>query len=480
MTWDTVIGLEVHAQLCTQSKLFSSASTRFGAAPNSQTNYIDAGLPGVLPVLNHQAVIMAIRFGLAINAHINQHSYFERKNYFYPDLPKGYQISQFQCPIVSHGHLLIDTNQNIQKRVDILRAHLEEDAGKSMHDIHPNYTGIDLNRAGIALLEIVTTPCLYSAHEVIAYLRTLHELVRFLGICDGNMQAGSFRCDVNISLKPNGSTKLGTRTELKNLNSFRFIEQAINYEQSRQQACLEQGLPINQETRLFCPTTQTTKVLRCKENENDYRYFPDPDLLPIVINSNDIDTVKKQMPELPQAIRQRLNQHISLDDCNFLLATPAIYHYFLAVKSQTIADEQTIINWLKGPYSKALYEANLSFNNPPVDATRLAELLTHCVKHTISHNIARQIFTVLWQNDHSVAEIISQKGFNQHIEETTLKTLITTLIGQYPKQAADYRLGREKLLAFFVGHVMKETKGQANPEQVNQLIKEALSTIMTS
>lgn len=295
MAWDTVIGLEVHVQLRTKSKLFSGAATAFGAAANTQTCFIDAGLPGVLPVLNQQAVQMAIQFGLAINATINNYSYFERKNYFYPDLPKGYQISQFQRPIVANGYLNIEL-EGYEKRVEIVRAHLEEDAGKSLHEAHAQYTGIDLNRAGTALLEIVTAPCLTSAEEAVSYLKALHLLVRFLGICDGNMQEGSFRCDVNISLKPRGSEKLGTRSEIKNLNSFRFIEKAIRYEQARHQDLLESGQAIYQETRLYCPNSNTTQVMRSKENENDYRYFPDPDLLPIQILAQDLAEIKQAMP----------------------------------------------------------------------------------------------------------------------------------------------------------------------------------------
>ncbi|MDP1604735.1 MAG: Asp-tRNA(Asn)/Glu-tRNA(Gln) amidotransferase subunit GatB [Legionella sp.] len=477
MAWDTVIGLEVHAQLKTRSKLFSGASTQFGAPPNSQTTFIDAGLPGVLPVLNQKAVTMAIQFGLAIDADINNLSYFERKNYFYPDLPKGYQISQFKCPIVSNGHLTINLGANQSKDVEIIRAHLEEDAGKSLHDAHDDFTGIDLNRAGTPLLEIVTSPCLYSAQEAIIYLKELHQLVRFLGICDGNMQEGSFRCDVNISLKPQGSTQLGTRTELKNLNSFRFIEKAIAYEQARQQDLLERGNKIRQETRLFCPETETTQTLRSKENEQDYRYFPDPDLLPIDITAEELAQIKSTMPTLPKTIRETLCQDKILheDDIYFLLSTPATYEFFCAVKYKTKADDKTIINWLKGTYAAFLNEKNLTFENPVVSAEELADLLNHLHNKTISTAIARQIFNKLWAGEGRVETIIAREGFTQVNDNDVLTSLIEGLIKQYPQQALDYRNGKEKLLAFFVGNVMKETKGQANPEQVNQLLKHHLS-----
>ncbi|MDI1352663.1 MAG: Asp-tRNA(Asn)/Glu-tRNA(Gln) amidotransferase subunit GatB, partial [bacterium] len=342
MEWEMVIGLEVHAQLKTKSKLFSGASTAFGATANSQTCFIDAGFPGVLPVLNQEAIIMAIQFGLAIKADINDGSVFERKNYFYPDLPKGYQISQLQKPIVSNGKLTIHLDDGSEKKVDIERAHLEEDAGKSLHEMHHQYTGIDLNRAGTPLLEIVTTPCLYSAEEAINYLKTLHQLVRFLGICDGNMQEGSFRCDVNLSLKPKDSPHLGTRTELKNLNSFRYIEKAIAYERARHQDILEQNGVIVQETRLYNPDTNSTHSMRDKENENDYRYFPDPDLLPIQITRFQIAEIKNNLPNLPEQIFKELKKNASLneDDIVFILSSPAIYHFYQAIKSyQQIGDK---------------------------------------------------------------------------------------------------------------------------------------------
>lgn len=476
MAWDTVIGLEVHAQLKTKSKLFSGASTTFGAKPNSQTCFIDAGLPGVLPVLNQQAVEMAIQFGLAIQAEINNLSYFERKNYFYPDLPKGYQISQFQRPIVGQGHLTIELAGGREKQVEIVRAHLEEDAGKSLHEAHSDYTGIDLNRAGTPLLEIVTAPCLFSAEEAISYLKALHQLVRFLGICDGNMQEGSFRCDVNLSLKPKGSQQLGTRTELKNLNSFRFIEKAIAHEQLRQQDLLESGKTIAQETRLYCPESNTTQVLRSKENENDYRYFPDPDLLPIKIEPQDLERIKNKLPALPEQIKQALKENKLLheEDIGFILSSPAVFDFFSQLKEASQADEKTIINWLRGSYSAALNETGLSFDNSPLSAKTFAPLLDHLKKQSISTTIAKQIFSKLWAGEGTVDEIIAKEGYGETNDNPLLDELVQKTIAEYPQQAADYRAGKEKLLAFFVGQLMKQTKGQAEPELISLLLRKYL------
>lgn len=475
MTWETVIGLEVHAQLSTSSKLFSTAATAYGAAANSQTSFVDAGLPGVLPVLNQQAVYMAIQFGLAIEAEINDLSFFERKNYFYPDLPKGYQISQFQRPIVSHGHLEINTGAH-SKTIIIERAHLEEDAGKSLHDINPTHTGIDLNRAGTPLLEIVTTPCLSSAEEAIAYLKTLHQLVRFLGICDGNMQEGSFRCDVNLSLRPEGSKKLGTRTELKNLNSFRFIEKAIHYEQQRHQDLLESGQLVIQETRLYCPDTNRTQVLRSKENENDYRYFPDPDLLPIKITTEELAHLKANQPLLPAEIRQSLvqNDQLTADDIDFLLSAPAVVRFYEEVKHLSHAQPKTIVNWLKGSYTAALNDRELSFEHAPISATKLACLLDRLTDQIISATIAKTIFTKLLSSSQTVDELIAASGYQPQKNNNALIEIIRKTIENNPQQAADYRAGKEKLLAFFVGQVMKQTKGQADPAQINALLKEYL------
>ncbi|RUR14433.1 Asp-tRNA(Asn)/Glu-tRNA(Gln) amidotransferase subunit GatB [Legionella septentrionalis] len=477
MNWETVIGLEVHVQLKTKSKLFSNASVKYGAAPNSQASFIDAGLPGVLPVLNEEAVRMAIKFGLAIAAEINDSSYFERKNYFYPDLPKGYQISQFQRPIISNGQLGIKTPTGLAKYVHIVRAHLEEDAGKSLHDIHSHYTGIDLNRAGTPLLEIVTAPCLFSAEEAVAYLKTLHQLVRFLGICDGNMQEGSFRCDVNISLRPSGEKNLGTRTELKNLNSFRFIEKAIRYEQWRHQDLLETGQCIKQETRLYSPTTDTTQPMREKESEHDYRYFPDPDLLPIQITEDDLTTVRKNMPPLPHEIRLQMQQEQQLSDgdIEFLLSSPALYNFFSEVKNQSKSPIKSIVNWLKGPYSAALNDAGLTFDNPPVPAAQLALLLDKLQQGLLSAQIAKNVFSKLISGAKDVEAIIALENQGMNTNQAALAELIETIVDNHPLQACDYRAGKEKLLGFFVGLVMRETKGKADPAQVSDLLKTYLS-----
>lgn len=477
MEWDTVIGLEVHAQLKTKSKLFSGASTAFGARANSQASFIDAGLPGVLPVLNQQAVVMAIQLGLAIHADINDLSIFERKNYFYPDLPKGYQISQFQKPIVSHGQLKITLDDGAVKKIDIVRAHLEEDAGKSLHDIHNDYTGIDLNRAGTALLEIVTAPCMHSAHEAITYLKTLHQLVRFLGICDGNMQEGSFRCDVNLSLKPKGSPTLGTRTELKNLNSFRYIEKAIAFEQMRHQDLLENGQKVIQETRLYNPDTNSTHPMRDKENENDYRYFPDPDLLPIEVTRYQIAEIKNKLPDLPEKIQQELKNTPSLndEDIHFVLSSPEAYRFYKAIKSVSTAPAKLIINWLKGQYLSALNDNNLTFETLPVSADLMIDLLNKLHENKISSSHAKSIFTFLWAGETDIDAIIRREDFTQMDDSSALEEMITSLIGQFPQQAAEYKAGKDKLLAFFVGQIMKQTKGQANPEQINILLKKHLS-----
>jgi len=480
MEWDTVIGLEVHAQLSTKSKLFSGAATAFGASPNAHTCFIDAGLPGVLPVLNQQAVTMAIRLGLAIQADINDLSIFERKNYFYPDLPKGYQISQFQKPIVSNGQLAIQLDDGSEKMIQIDRAHLEEDAGKSLHEMHKEFTGIDLNRAGTALLEIVTAPCMYSAEEAIKYLKSLHQLVRFLGICDGNMQEGSFRCDVNISLKPKGSTTLGTRTELKNLNSFRFIEKAIAYEQVRHQDLLESGQKVIQQTRLYNPDTDSTHAMRDKENENDYRYFPDPDLLPIQVTRYQIAEIKNAMPDLPAKINRdlRLIADLNEEDINFILSSPAAYQFYKEIKAESRANEKMIINWIKGQYTAALNEGNLDFTNAPVSAKTMAELLNKIHDNTLSSNHARTIFTKLWAGESNIDAIIQREGYQQKDNSAELEEQIRTVISQYPDQTKDFKAGKEKLLAFFVGQVMKLSKGSADPAKIAELLKkqfEALS-----
>lgn len=472
MEWDTVIGLEVHAQLKTKSKLFSGASTAYGASPNSQTCFIDAGLPGVLPVLNQEAVTMAIQFGLAIKADINDGSIFERKNYFYPDLPKGYQISQFQKPIVSKGSLDIQLTDGQKKTIEIARAHLEEDAGKSLHEQHSQYTGIDLNRAGTPLLEIVTTPCMFAAEEAIAYLKTLHQLVRFLGICDGNMQEGSFRCDVNLSLKPKGSSTLGTRTELKNLNSFRYIEKAIAYEEARHRDLLESGQSVQQETRLYNADTNSTTAMRSKENENDYRYFPDPDLLPIQVTRYQIAEIKSKLPRTPQQITLALQESTALkaDDIIFILSSPDIYFFYKDIRSLSHANDKLIVNWLKGQYAALLNEHQLSFESRPISAQSMATLLDKLEDNLVSTANAKVIFASLWVQEECIDAIIKREGLHQIEDSSQLEGLLDAIIEQYPEQTAEYRAGKDKLLSFFIWQIMKQTKGQANPEQIAALL----------
>lgn len=472
MIWETVIGLEVHAQLSTQSKLFSNAPTQYGAPPNTQTNYVDAGLPGVLPVLNQRAVQMAIQFGLAIQATIYNNSYFERKNYFYPDLPKGYQISQFQRPIVSQGHLDILLSDGTSRTIDIDRAHLEEDAGKSLHEAHANYTGIDLNRAGTPLLEIVTTPCLRSAEEAICYLKTLHQLLRFLGICDGNMQEGSFRCDVNLSLRPQGDSKLGTRTELKNINSFRFIEKAILFEQLRHQDLLESGQVIVQETRLYNPDKNQTEHMRSKENENDYRYFPDPDLLPIQINPSELAFLKDTLPPLPADMTKRLKESDALadDHIDFLLTSPSVISFYNTIKDKSGAPGKLIVNWLKGAYAAALNERGLTFDETLIPADTLAVMLGKLADNSLSNTSAKKIFNQLLTSTVSVNDLIAAEQSSQLTDTSELEAIIRTMINNNPQQAAEYRAGKDKLLGFFVGLVMKQTKGTAEPSLVSALL----------
>ncbi|OJY52387.1 MAG: glutaminyl-tRNA synthase (glutamine-hydrolyzing) subunit B [Legionella sp. 40-6] len=480
MMWDTVIGLEVHVQLLTKSKLFSDSTHAFGALPNTQTSFIDAGFPGTLPVLNAAAVHMGIRFGLAVGATIQSESVFERKNYFYPDLPKGYQISQFQQPIVTDGFLSIRVGADEPQSIHIVRAHLEEDAGKSLHGVLPGYTGIDLNRAGSPLLEIVTAPCLHSAAQALAYLKTLHQLVMFLGICDGNMQEGSFRCDVNISLKPAGSPNLGVRTEIKNLNSFRFIEKAILFEQQRHQQILEQGGMLVPETRLYDADANCTRSMRNKEQEPDYRYFPDPDLLPLVLDTHLIDTIKQKMPPLPWEIREALLQTVELnaDEIQFLLSHPATYSFYEEVKNHTTAPEKIIINWLKGIYASALNEEACDFSKPKIPAAVLGQLLDKVQTKKLLLNQARAVFHHLWTSNKSLEEIITEQGFDKEVlGKEQVWSLIQQLMLEFPEQAADYAAGKEKLSSFFIGQLMKRTQGHANPEQVGMMLREYLSTL---
>lgn len=474
MTYETVIGLEVHAQLNTQSKLFSPASTNYGSLPNSQTCFIDAGLPGTLPVLNKEAVKMAVKFGLAIDAQINDHCFFERKNYFYADLPKGYQISQALKPIITNGYLTIVNDLGESKSIHIVQAHLEEDAGKLLHDIHSHSSGIDLNRAGIPLLEIITAPCITSAREAIHYLKTLHQLLRFLGICDGNMQEGSFRCDVNVSIRPQGHQELGTRIEIKNLNSFKFIEKAISYEEQRQRQCLESGQPLTQQTRLYCKETNTTKVLRDKENQADYRYLPDPDLLPLHLSQTYLDEIRENLNELPSAILERLTKldELSHEDSEFLLTSPALLNYYDAVKKTTNASHKSLVNWLKGPYLATLNETNATFEKQLISPEELGELLSALSQKTISSTTAKHVFNQVTQGQRTMADLIQQAIKTQsNQDEAALKEVILQIINHYPEQVSEFRNGKDKLLGFFVGQVMKAIDGAVDPARIGKLIR---------
>jgi len=475
MEWESVIGLEVHVQLLTQSKIFSGASTAYGALPNTQACAIDMGMPGVLPVLNREAVSMAIKFGLAVDAKIDQHAIFARKNYFYPDLPKGYQISQYESPIVYQGHLDIILDDNNNKRIRITRAHLEEDAGKSLHEDFHGMSGIDLNRAGVALLEIVSEPDLRNAKEAVAYLKALHALVCYLQICDGNMQEGSFRCDANVSVRPKGSEKLGTRTETKNVNSFRYVERAINYEISRQIELIENGGAVVQQTRLYNPDKDETFLMREKEEANDYRYFPDPDLLPLDISTAEIEQIRVLLPELPQQKCARFIQQYNLShyDAQQLISTCESADYFEQVVSHC-ANAKLAANWINGDLAAALNKENLEINQSPIAPEQLATLIKRIDDQTISSKIAKTVFESLWQKEGTVDQIIAQKGLQQVTDTSAIIAVIDRILADNPTQLADYRAGKDKLFGFFVGQVMKATEGKANPQQLNTLLLEKL------
>lgn len=476
MQWEVVIGLEVHVQLNTNSKIFSGAATAYGAAPNVQACAIDLGLPGVLPVLNRAAVEKAIQFGLAVEATLNRRSIFARKNYFYPDLPKGYQISQYEIPIVGAGQLEILLEDGTTKTVGITRAHLEEDAGKSLHEDFHGMSGIDLNRAGTPLLEIVSEPDLRSAKEAVAYLKTLHTLVTYLDICDGNLQEGSFRCDANVSIRPQGSTELGTRTEIKNVNSFRFVEKAILFEIERQIDVLESGGQVVQETRLYDADKNQTRAMRSKEAANDYRYFPDPDLLPLVITEKDIDALRAELPELPQQKLERLQGAYGLNayDATLLVQNPKLAIYFEAVMAKTQAPAKLAVNWIMGDLSAALNQSQQSIENCPVSATQLACLLDRIDDCTISGKIAKAVFEALWQSEGTVDAIIDAKGLRQVTDSSAIEGLIDAVIAANPQQVEQYRQGKDKLFGFFVGQVMKASQGKANPQQLNDLLQQKL------
>jgi len=502
-SWQAVIGLEIHAQLSCSSKLFSGASTTYGAEPNTHASAVDVALPGTLPVPNRAALDKAIRFGLAVGAQIAPHSVFARKNYFYPDLPKGYQISQYELPVVSNGRLAVRLDDGRTIDVEIQRAHLEEDAGKSVHDAFHAATGIDLNRAGTPLLEIVSAPVLHSPAEAVAYMRSVHTLVRWLGICDGNMQEGSFRCDANVSVRRAGASKLGTRAEIKNVNSFRFVEKAIEYEIERQIRALENGETIVQETRLYDAAHHRTRPMRGKEDADDYRYFPDPDLPPLVVAAADIAAIRATMPELPAERRARYQSELGLPegDADQLCSDRATADYFeatlaaltaptaaassdagttdavaanAAASAGTSARAKLAANWVLGEVAAALNDAATPIESTRVGPLPLAQLLTRIDDGTISGKIAKDVFAAMWAGEGDADTIIAARGLRQISDSGALAAAIDAILAEFPKQLADYRAGNEKLLQFFVGQAMKRTKGQANPQQLNALLRERL------
>jgi aspartyl-tRNA(Asn)/glutamyl-tRNA(Gln) amidotransferase subunit B len=489
MQWEVVIGLETHAQLSTASKIFSSAPTRFGAAPNTQASVVDLALPGTLPVMNRGAVERAIRFGLAIGATIAPRSVFARKNYFYPDLPKGYQISQYEIPVVQGGTLKIQVPANekakqaaYEKTIQLTRAHLEEDAGKSLHEDFAGMTGIDLNRAGTPLLEIVTEPDMRSAAEAVAYAKTLHALVVWLGICDGNMQEGSFRCDANVSVRPVGQQEFGTRAEIKNLNSFRFLEEAINYEVRRQIELIEDGGTVVQETRLYDPDRRETRSMRSKEDAHDYRYFPDPDLAPLAIGEDWIARVRSELPELPVAMQARFAEQYGLSpyDAGVLTASHAMAVYFEAVVALCgAAQAKTAANWIMGDVSAQLNRDDLDIGQCPVSAKQLALILQRIADGTISNKIAKEIFLAIWEekarDDTAADRIIEARGLKQISDTGELEAIIDAVLAANAKSVEEYRAGKEKAFNALIGQAMKATRGKANPQQVNELLKKKLS-----
>ena len=479
--WEAVIGLELHVQLATRSKIFSGAPNRFGAPANTQACAVDLGLPGVLPVANEEVIRMAVMFGLAVDANIARRSVFARKNYFYPDLPKGYQISQYELPIVSAGRVAIQVDGRARD-IGITRAHLEEDAGKSVHEGFTGFTGIDLNRAGSPLIEIVSEPELRSAEEAVALMKKLHALVRYLEISDGNMQEGSFRCDANVSVRPVGQSKLGTRTETKNINSFRFVEQAINHEIERQIELLEAGGEVVQETRLFDPDRNETRPMRGKEEANDYRYFPDPDLPPVVIDEDYIEAVRAQLPELPEQKRQRFMQTYGLSeyDSEYLVASRELAAYFEAASAAAPGQAKPLANWIMGELGAALNRENISIGESRVGAGSLAALVGRIVDGTISNKLAKQVFEVLWAGAGEVDEIIEKQGLKQVTDSAEISGLVDAVIAENEPQVQQYRAAppekRGKMIGYFVGQVMKKSGGKANPKQVNQLLSEKLSS----
>ena len=476
MTWETVIGLEIHAQLLTKSKAFSGASTKYGAEPNTQACAVDIALPGALPVYNKEAARMAVKFGLAIGAQINRRSVFARKNYFYPDLPKGYQISQYELPIVAKGQLTVEVDGQ-EKIIGITRAHLEEDAGKSLHEDFHGMTGIDLNRAGTPLLEIVSEPDLRSAKEAVAYMKKLHQLVVYLGICDGNMQEGSFRCDANVSVRRKGDPKLGTRAEIKNVNSFRFVEKAIEHEIERQIDLIESGKQIVQETRLYDSDKDVTRSMRSKEEAMDYRYFPDPDLPPLVVTEDFIRDVEATIPELPDAKRARFMQDYGLNgyDAGVLTSARAMADYYEQTVRESKADPKIVANWIAVELSGYLNRDNKEIAQSPVTAPMMAGLLKRLTDNTISGKIAKELLEAMWAGEGDADAVIEKRGLKQITDSGAIEKAIDEVIARNPKQLEQYRAGKEALFGFFVGQVMKATQGKANPQQVNEFLKKKLS-----
>ena len=482
MKWEVVIGLETHAQLSTASKIFSGASTTFGAAANSQASAVDIALPGVLPVLNKGAVERAIRFGLAVGATISPRSVFARKNYFYPDLPKGYQISQYEIPVVQGGGIAIVSPTRGEITIRLTRAHLEEDAGKSLHEDFHGMTGIDLNRAGTPLLEIVSEPDLRSAEEAIAYAKTLHALVRWIGICDGNMQEGSFRCDANVSVRPAGDEKLGTRCEIKNLNSFRFMQEAIEYEVRRQTELIEDGGTVVQETRLYDPDKHETRSMRSKEDAQDYRYFPDPDLPPLVIDKAWIERARESLPESPAAMCKRLMEQHGLNRGDALAMTAnreTADAYGATVKAMQKGDTDTsklVANWIQGEVAGALHRAELNIAESPVAPAQLASLLLRIQDGTISGKIAKDVFDAMWAGEGGADTIIERKGLRQISDTGAIEKVIDDVLAANAAIVAEYKAGKEKAFNSLIGKAMAATKGRANPAQVNTILKQKLTT----
>ena len=472
MSWEVVIGLEIHAQLATKSKIFSGASTAYGAEPNTQTSVVDIALPGVLPVLNKEAVHMAVKFGMAIDAEVADRSVFARKNYFYPDLPKGYQISQFDLPIVGLGSINIELENGQTKTIGITRAHLEEDAGKSLHEDYAGMTGIDLNRAGTPLLEIVSEPDMRSAREAVAYMKKIHTLVQYIGICDGNMQEGSFRCDANVSVRPKGQAEFGTRAELKNINSFRFVERAINIEVERQIDLIEDGGEVVQETRLYDSVKNETRSMRSKEEANDYRYFPDPDLLPVIITEEYRQQVRAELPELPEQKQQRYMDELGLSayDASVITSSLALSTYFEVVAEKT-SDAKLSANWITGELSARLNREEIEIQDAAVDAEAFSLLLQRIKDNTISGKIAKDVLDAMWNGEGSADEVIASKGLKQITDTSAIEAFVDEVIANNPAQFAELKGGKDKMMGFFVGQVMKMSKGKANPAQVNELIR---------